>query len=251
MRTMEVQNMKTKLTTLGVSIVLLSTIFLGLMGTAGAVAPPIPGQPTGPEQAAIGELVLISVDPVLMVGHNVSYNFSWDDGLTTGWIGPYPPDWDDTIEAQHAWDFEGTYDVRVQAKNETSGEISDWSQPHNITIGETEEEEPEGPLFDIVGVTGGTSITARIQNKLAPSKYVDYTIEIAGGQISGFHTHKFYNSTIFIPSGDTVTITVPGPFRGLGSVKVTVTAKCAGEPVATATYKGFLLFFYILNLREI
>jgi hypothetical protein len=249
MRTMEVHNMKTKLTTLGVSLVLFSTIFLGLMGTAVATAPPVPEQPTGPEQAEIGELVFISVDPVLMVGHNVFYNFNWSDGYTTGWLGPYPPDWNDEIEAQHAWDVEGIYQVRVQAKNETSGEISDWSQPHDITIGQTAAE--PGPLFAIVGVTGGTSITAQIQNKLAPSKYVNYTIEIAGGQISGFHTHKFYNDTIFIPSGDTAMITVSGPFRGLGSVKVTVTAKCAGESVATGTYRGFLLFFYILNLKEI
>lgn len=247
---MEVQHMKHKLITLGVSLVLISTVLLGLTGTVGALAPPAPEQPTGPAQAGINTLVGITVEPIMGTGANLFYEFDWNDTTTTGWFGPFPPDRDEPITAYHEWTTPGVYNVRVRAKNETSGEIGDWSLPHTITIGEIDEEE-EGPLFAIVGVSGGTSISAAIRNMLAPSKYVDWTIEIAGGQLTGFHEHKYYQGRVFIESGKTEVITVPGPFRGLGLVKITVTAEPAGEELITEAYQGFLLFFYILNVRPI
>ena len=204
-----------------------------------------PQMPDGPTQADIHELCEFSIPAVKAPsGHDVLYLFNWSDDLTTSWIGPHPSGWDFPVEASHAWDKKGDFQVRVKAKDNTTSDESAWSQPWNITIGSS------GPLFDITGLTGGFGVTASIRNMLAPSKYVDYTIEIAGGQLSGAHVHKYYNGTVYIPSGTTVPVSAP-TFLALGRVKITVTAKCAGEPVATATYQAFSLLFYVTNIQEV
>ena len=247
MKAMKTHSIKITLTTLGVSLLLVITTLLGFIGSVVADAPPAPGKPLGPESADIGERVTFSVAPITGTGSDIYYNFNWSDGLTTGWLGPYPSDWDEPIEATHAWDSDGVYQVRVQAKNASSGEISGWSPPHSITIGIVIE---PGPPFDIVGITGGFGVAVSIQNKLNASKYVTYIIDIAGGRLSGLHTHKFVNGTSFIHSNETVIIVVPA-FFGIGRVIVSVTAKCAGQPVVHKRYQTRVLLFYVTNIQEL
>ncbi|MCX6666353.1 MAG: carboxypeptidase regulatory-like domain-containing protein [Euryarchaeota archaeon] len=50
---------------------------------------------------------------------------------STDWLGPYLSG--EQAEIQHSWDVEGTYEVKVKAKD-VSGAESDWSPPHKITI---------------------------------------------------------------------------------------------------------------------
>jgi len=86
--------------------------------------PPI-GSPTlnGPtymEANVEYELSFSSIDPE---GDAIFYNFSWDDGTYSVWLGPY--DSGETCHSKHIWDEEGCYKVRVKAKNE-NGLESDW-----------------------------------------------------------------------------------------------------------------------------
>jgi hypothetical protein len=243
---MEAKNMKSKLTTLGISLLLISTVLVGLMGAASAVAPPVPARPTGPAQGSMETLYTFTVPPVLTIPHfNVSYRFDFGDGFNTGWLGPYTSAWDDPIEAQHSYHANGPYQVKVQTKNMTSSEESAYSLPHNITIGGA-----QGPLFGIESVKGGFGVTATIVNNLAPSKYVDYTFEVSGGQLTMFHTHKWSNGTLWVESGKSNS-TALSQFFGLGKIKISVTAYCADEKVASANYSAFLLFVYVMNVQQL
>lgn len=57
--------------------------------------------------------------------------WDWDDGTMSEWIGPADNNTDFT--QKHRWSEEGSYQVRVQAKDE-HGAISDWSDPLSIEI---------------------------------------------------------------------------------------------------------------------
>lgn len=199
-----------------------------------------------PTVVGIGQLAEFSVSAIQApFNHEVWYVFDWDDGYTTGWLGPYPSSWDFPIEASHEWTAQGTYGVRVKAKDATTGDESEWSAPWEIAVGMS-----EGPLFSVVGLSGGFGVTAYIENLLAPSKYVDYSIEISGGAFSGVHVQRHYEGTVYIPSGSTVSISTP-LFFSLGRVKVTVTATAGGEPVATGVYEAMALFVYVTNIQEV
>ena len=50
--------------------------------------------------------------------------FDWGDNTTSQWIGPFKSG--ETINASHTWKEEGTYRIRVKAKD-TSGLESPWS----------------------------------------------------------------------------------------------------------------------------
>jgi len=207
----------------------------------------IPAAPDGHDVADINELVMFTFVGVhAPYSHDVMYFVNWGDNLTTDWIGPYPSGLDPNqpIEVYHNWDELGTYAVKVKAKDAVTGDESVWSPVHNISIGST------GPLFSIVGVSGGRGFTVSIQNKLAPSKYVDYTSDVAGGQMTGLHVHKYFSGNVYIPSGSTVQIGT-GSFFSFGRTRITVSATAAGEPVAHAVYEAFTLFTYVLNVHEI
>jgi len=203
-----------------------------------------PNMPDGPTAAAINELCEFSIPAIIAsYGHDVLYLFNWSDGYTTYWIGPHPSGWDFPVEASHGWDTKGTYQVRVKAKDNITRVESAWSPPLNITIGVS------GPQFAITGISGGFGVSASIKNNLAPSKYVNYTIEISGGLLF-FHVHKYYNGTVYIQSGTTVSISTPA-FFALGPIKITVTAICGGETLLTKTYNAKVLLFYVTNIQEV
>lgn len=61
---------------------------------------------------------------------DVYYCFSWNDG-TIEWVGPYQTG--EEIEVSHSWDEQGSYAIKVKAKDVTGAE-SDWSEPLLIQI---------------------------------------------------------------------------------------------------------------------
>ena len=238
----EVRTMRKKIVNLAIGILLVSSI-LGLAGTVSAVAPDTPGMPWGPEEAGTNELLKYKVYGVLAGNPDneggIYYLFDWGDGINTGWIGPYPSDENITIKAKHCFEEVGEYQVKVKAKDADTEEESEWSEPLNVSIS------GGADGFRIGSITGGFGITAEIVNELAPSKYVDYKIEIAGGQVTGFHVYQRFEGEVFIESGSSEILTTPA-FFALGNVKVTVTASCAGEEVAEREVFGKALFIYML-----
>ncbi len=64
-------------------------------------------------------------------GDQIYYMFDWGDGSYSEWLGPYNPGY--TIQAKHSWENQGTYEVRVKAKD-IHGVVGPWSDPIPITM---------------------------------------------------------------------------------------------------------------------
>ncbi len=61
----------------------------------------------------------------------VYYLFDWNDGTSSGWLGPYNSG--DNCQGNHTWATKGSYNVKVKAKD-TFGAESAWSDPLPITM---------------------------------------------------------------------------------------------------------------------
>ena len=93
--------------------------------------PETPQQPSGPTEGEVGIEYTYSTNSTDPDGDQIYYNFSWDDGEFSGWLGPY--DSGQTVEASHIWTEKGSYDVTVQAKD-TLNATSYWSEPLTVQI---------------------------------------------------------------------------------------------------------------------
>ena len=85
-----------------------------------------PDSPTisGPAQGKTGtsyEYTISTSDPE---DDDVYYLIEWGDTTTTGWIGPFISG--ETIAQSHTWMHDGTYTIKVKAKD-TDGLESDWT----------------------------------------------------------------------------------------------------------------------------
>ena len=200
---MELKNMKKKMMSILFCLLLMMSSLIVVSGTVGAAAPEIPEKPDGPTKGSVNvsyEFYVILVND--SDGHDVIYLFDWGDGFNTGWLGPYPPNTQQggsspSLEVLHSWKKIGYYQIKVKAKDNVTGEESEWSEPLSIDIGHR---------FEIDAVTGGFSISAEITNTLGPSKYTDWQIEIIGGSLPGFHVNKIYGGEMLLKSGETVTV---------------------------------------------
>lgn len=98
----------------------------------GNVAPDIPSRPSGPSSGKIiFKKYTYSTETVDLNGDDVFYLFDWGDGKMSGWLGPYLSG--DICSESHTWMEEGSFNIKVKAKDE-SGEESDWSEPLSVTM---------------------------------------------------------------------------------------------------------------------
>lgn len=93
--------------------------------------PEIPHRPTGPASGKPNTNYIYRTSTIDLDEDRVFYNFSWGDGTYSGWIGPF----DSGAEAfaMNSWDEEGSYEIRVKAKD-VYGDESDWSEPLAVTM---------------------------------------------------------------------------------------------------------------------
>jgi hypothetical protein len=84
-----------------------------------------PETPTlsGPDSGKPGKIYLFYFQTTDSDEDDVSYFVDWGDNTTTGWLGPY----DSGVQksASHGWGQEGTYTVKIKAKDTKDAE-SDW-----------------------------------------------------------------------------------------------------------------------------
>lgn len=93
-------------------------------------APLVPSTPYGPNQGKAGNSYTYSTSTTDPDGDQLYYQ--WDWGHQTGpWDGPYNSG--DTVFASHIFPNQGTYMVKVKAKD-TSGEETVWSNPLSVTM---------------------------------------------------------------------------------------------------------------------
>jgi len=93
--------------------------------------PDKPNAPTGPTFCKVGTSCSYSSSTIDSNGDDIYYLFDWDDGTNSGWSGPYSSE--QTVSISHIWDFKGTYQIKVKARDEY-GEESVWSDPLPISM---------------------------------------------------------------------------------------------------------------------
>jgi hypothetical protein len=125
----------------------------------------------------------------------IYYQFNWDDGSTSGWVGPYSSG--QTGVASHVWTVLGTYNVTVKAKD-VWGATSERSDPLAVTI--TDNTPPEIP-----------QITGPAQGK--PGKPYLFNIVSTDAQDQNIY--------YFIDWGDNTTSDWLGPY--LSGIEIHVT----------------------------
>ena len=89
---------------------------------------------TGPSSGRPGNTYYYNATTTDPDRNDVSYLFDWGDNSFSEWIGPV--DSGETVTADHIWNEEANYSVRVRARDE-NGYESNWSQPLNVTIPKT------------------------------------------------------------------------------------------------------------------
>lgn len=86
----------------------------------------------------------------------IYYLFDWGDDTDSIWLGPYTSG--ATVEASHIWTENGTYYVRVKAKDMVFNEHESlWSEPFKMKIGEDEDQPASSSEYT--------------QNEMAESEY--------------------------------------------------------------------------------
>ncbi|HEC82005.1 MAG TPA: M20/M25/M40 family metallo-hydrolase [Thermoplasmatales archaeon] len=110
-----------------------------------------PEKPSGPENGWIEKTYSFSTQTIDPDGYVVYYQWSWDDGSYSEWIGDYPSG--ETIVINHTWNETGVYKVQVKAKD-IYGLNSSWSE--SLTIQITEKPAPHQPY-------GPSSIDAGVE----------------------------------------------------------------------------------------
>ena len=193
-------------------------------------APNKPEIPEGPTSGLTGEEYTYTGSTTDPDNDDIYYLFDWGDGTTTDWLGPYASG--AIVEASHIWNYGGTYEVKLKAKDTVDGP---WSDPLNVDIA--------GPSLDITSIKGGVfKVSAVIENTGGTEiTGVSWKIELHGGAFIGGETT---GQDLSIPADGETTIS-SGFIFGLGSTSIKVEVWIEDGPSDIRTQNGFVLFFFI------
>lgn len=104
--------------------------------------PDKPSKPSGSASGKINREQTYSSTTTDPNGDVLYYLFDWDDGSTSGWVGPYNSG--EIGSATHTWTTKGNYQIRVKVKDDpnadgdlSDGDESDWSDPYPISMPKT------------------------------------------------------------------------------------------------------------------
>jgi hypothetical protein len=93
--------------------------------------PASPVKPTGPTHGLLNVSYSFTSQTTDPDGDDIFYQFGWDDGSQSEWLGPYSSG--TVVVGSHAWSTVGNYSVKVKAKD-IHGARSQWSEPIIISI---------------------------------------------------------------------------------------------------------------------
>jgi len=85
----------------------------------------------GPTSGNAGNSYTYSSVTIDSDGDQIYYLFEWGDGSNSGWVGPC--DSGQIVTTSHKWDSQGSYQIKVKAKDVHNAE-SEWSDPLAISI---------------------------------------------------------------------------------------------------------------------
>ena len=105
-----------------------ATVFIEVIEN---VPPEKPEKPSGETHGTVGEEYRYTSTTTDDNNDLIQYYFSWGDGTTSGWIGPYESG--EIVEEYHTWSKRGNYEIKVKAMDE-HGQVSEWSDPLPISM---------------------------------------------------------------------------------------------------------------------
>lgn len=197
--------------------------------------PPLkPQRPTGPMQGFTSVHYTYSTSTTDPEGDQIYYQWSWGDGSSSDWVGPY--DSGATISELHAWDQAGTFEVTVKAKDSNNVE-SEWSDSLLVLIS-------EAPNIEIGEITGGLFKAHAVIKNTGSIEItrVDWTFSLDGGLI--LLGKQSSGRVMSIPAGGEVTIT-SDVILGLGTTMITVTAEKPDVSSDAKQQEASVLLFFI------
>jgi aminopeptidase YwaD len=206
--------------------------------SGGSNTPPdTPQQPTGPTD---GETNIDYTFTTQTVDHDSSiiyYQWSWGDEISD-WLGPYESGVD--VQMTNAWSINGTYVVKVQAKDDLDA-ISNWSEPLNITI-------VAKPGLEIGEVTGGFGLHVVIRNTGAmDATQIQWNISFQGFVFIG----KEKTGSIETIAPDSFLTVKTGLIVGFGQVEVTITAAAEGLAPLEQHVSAFVVGPFVLRVTSL
>ena len=93
--------------------------------------PDEPDKPSGPTSGRSGISYTYTSSATDPDGDKVYLLFDWADGTNSGWLGPYNSG--DIVSASNIWTAQGSYSVKVQAKD-MHGDVSVFSDPLPVNM---------------------------------------------------------------------------------------------------------------------
>jgi hypothetical protein len=96
-----------------------------------SLPPQTPTDLSGPTNGKINQDHTYTASTTDPEGDKIYYLFDWGDDSFSGWVGPYNSG--EIAQAKHTWNEEGSYEIRVKAKDER-GSQSPWSDPLPVTM---------------------------------------------------------------------------------------------------------------------
>ena len=147
--------------------------------------PHIPNTPTGPTIGSPGQEYTYETSTSDPEGHNIFYQWKWDNNTLSSWLGPYTSGI--PTQNSHIWEEPGTYDIQVKAKD-VYGAKSSWSQPLTITI----QNQPPNPpsITGRINGSAGTSYSYTFISTDPKEDEVSYYIEWGDGEITDWTTFQ-------------------------------------------------------------
>lgn len=115
-------------------------------GTEVMNSPPnTPTKPSGNQSGKSGITYDYSSSAIDPDDDKVYLIFDWGDGTNSDWDGPHNSG--DSVTLAHKWESDGTYTIKVKAKD-TNGEESVWSHPLSVTISKNKMKHQMNILFE-------------------------------------------------------------------------------------------------------
>jgi hypothetical protein len=102
-----------------------------VISSGGNNPPDKPSTPSGTSNGKAGTSYTYSSNSHDIDGDQLYYLFDWGDGNDSGWKGPYNSG--DIISESHIWDIQGTYPIKVKAKD-LYDEESVWSDSLSVSM---------------------------------------------------------------------------------------------------------------------
>ncbi len=159
--------------------------------------PNTPSSPSGPDTGTPGASYNFSATTTDPDGDQVAFKFSWGDGTESDWTSFV--DSGGSASLSHSWSSEGTYQVKVKAKDTYNAE-SGWSASHPILIRAILlEVEPSYLDFGEIGKGSSKTMTFRAYNAGSG---------VLSGNVSASQDWITVTPTSFEGNDNTVSVTV-------------------------------------------